>query len=471
MYEKECNLLKNKTNKKIGIKVMVLVGCLVTLAAALAAVGRLEGEIPTVSFDSQVTSIGAVKKLSISVSDTRSGLRRVWLGLLKDGKEKVLFEKEYPGNVILGTGQIHSESILVEIDARKLELSDGSAILRMTVHDYSWRGWWHGNRTYVEKEVTIDTRAPEIEILSRAHNINQGGVGLVIYKVSEPCEESGVNVGDNYFPGHSGFFKDSKMMMAFFALGHEQGSDTRLLVRAMDAAGNSAKSGFYYHIRKHRFKKDTLTISDRFLDRKMPEFETAGLISADQSMLNKFLEVNRTLRKVNNDKIVQISAETDNQLHWEGTFLRLPGSATRATFADRRTYLYNKKIVDNQVHMGVDLASVARSVVPAGNSGRVVFTESLGIYGKTVIIDHGFGLFSLYAHLSTIDVKVGQMVSRGEQLGRTGMSGLAGGDHLHFGMIIHNTLVNPIEWWDSSWIENNILSKIKDVRTILGDLN
>ena len=111
--------------------------------------------------------------------------------------------------------------------------------------------------------------------------------------------------------------------------------------------------------------------------------------------------------------------------------------------------------------MGVDLASVAGSPVPAANRGRVVFAGRIGIYGRTVIIDHGMGLFSLYSHLSHISVDEDQMVGTGEAIGNSGMTGLAGGDHLHYGMLVNNTFVNPVEWWDKKWINNNVLSKLE----------
>jgi murein DD-endopeptidase MepM/ murein hydrolase activator NlpD len=145
----------------------------------------------------------------------------------------------------------------------------------------------------------------------------------------------------------------------------------------------------------------------------------------------------------------------------------LPNSANRARFADHRTYFYKKTEIDRQVHLGIDLASLANSPVPAANSGMVVFAEPLGIYGRTVIIDHGFGLFSMYSHLSFIAVKAGDQVSSGDILGRTGSTGLAGGDHLHFSMLINDTFVNPVEWWDIKWIENNVLSKIEQVKSSL----
>jgi murein DD-endopeptidase MepM/ murein hydrolase activator NlpD len=148
-------------------------------------------------------------------------------------------------------------------------------------------------------------------------------------------------------------------------------------------------------------------------------------------------------------------------MHWQGIFSRLPNAANRARFADHRTYYYKGREIDRQVHLGIDLASVSNSPVPAGNTGVVVFAQHLGIYGKTVILDHGYGLFSMYSHLSQIAVQVGGRVSRGDKLGRTGSTGMAGGDHLHFSILINDTFVNPVEWWDRKWIQNNVTSKIE----------
>ncbi|MGD8847827.1 MAG: M23 family metallopeptidase, partial [Desulfobacteraceae bacterium] len=166
----------------------------------------------------------------------------------------------------------------------------------------------------------------------------------------------------------------------------------------------------------------------------------------------------------NYEEIVKVTSQSEAKMHWKGAFVRLPGAANRAGYADHRKYLYKGKTIDNQTHMGVDLASLKSSPIPAANTGKVVHADNIGIYGRTVIIDHGFGLFSLYAHLSNIDVSVGQMVSKGDIIGNTGTTGLAGGDHLHFSMLVHHTFINPIEWWDSHWVQDNILIKTGSVQ-------
>ena len=154
-------------------------------------------------------------------------------------------------------------------------------------------------------------------------------------------------------------------------------------------------------------------------------------------------------------------------MYWDGGFIALPRAQRRAGFADHRTYMHNGNKIDEEVHLGVDLASLMHAPVPAANNGRTVFADWEGIYGNTVVIDHGFGLLSLYSHLSQISTRVGDLVSKGDIIGNTGMTGLAGGDHLHFSMIVGNVFVNPYEWWDAAWIRNNITSKLETVSELV----
>ena len=424
---------------------------------------RFEGEKPSVTLELTSLSIKASQEISISVSDTKSGMRMMWIGLYKDGKEVVLLDKDFQSPEYKGR-KIHKETFKIKIEPRKIGVSDGKAILRIVARDFSWREWWHGNKTYIEKNITIDTMAPEIDILTRTNNIIQGGAALVIYRLSEPCPKSGIYVGENFFPGYSGDFKDPDIFMAFFALSYDNGPKTEIFVKATDRAGNNAISGLSYYIKKKEFRKDVINISDKFLNYKMPEFEIDAPSDSKTTVLDKFLRINRNLRQSNYKQVTELGQKTDNVLYWNGPFQRLPKSANRAGFADHRTYKYKGQIIDQQVHLGIDLASVAHSPVPASNRGKVVFTGYLGIYGKTIVIDHGFGLLSMYSHLSSYNAQKDQLVSKGEIIGRTGVTGLAGGDHLHFGILIHNTFANPVEWWDATWITNNITSKIKAVK-------
>ena len=445
---------------------------LIAIAAALFIIPsgwilivQLEGEKPTVE-ENMPESIGNSQTFEFKIADKRSGLRKVRAILLKDGKQLTLLEKQFEKAGIIGGGKIRDTSIDIPIDLKELGISEGDTVFEFTVWDYSWRNWWHGNKTHLEKKLLIDSKPPNIEILTKAHNVNQGGSGLVVYRLSEQCPKNGVMVGDNFFPGYSGYFKDESIHLAFFALDYTQGPGTQIFIEAVDLAGNNSRAGFNYHIRKKNFAKDSINLSDRFLNLKIPEFDIQPPENSANPLLDKFLAINRNMREENEKFLTTIGIMTEPKMFWEDTFLRLPNSATRAGFADQREYVYNGEVVDRQVHLGIDLASLEKSPIPASNSGKVLFSGDIGIYGKTVVIDHGFGLLSMYSHLSGTDVEVGQMVTKGDIIGRTGITGLAGGDHLHFGMMVHHTMVNPIEWWDSNWIRHNVADKLKDFNAI-----
>jgi murein DD-endopeptidase MepM/ murein hydrolase activator NlpD len=165
---------------------------------------------------------------------------------------------------------------------------------------------------------------------------------------------------------------------------------------------------------------------------------------------------------MNNDAIAALARKTAPAILWEGAFQPLGGSQIESSFADYRTYLYDGKEVDRQVHLGFDLAKTVNAPVTVGNRGNVLFAAELGIYGNTVIVDHGMGVQSLYAHLSSFAVKEGDEVQKGQTLGTSGQTGLAGGDHVHFSMLVNGQFVNATEWWDPHWIEDRITRKLRE---------
>ncbi|MDM8523083.1 M23 family metallopeptidase [Desulfococcaceae bacterium HSG8] len=454
--------------KNVKLWLILSVCIFIILPLILIFPVKLEGEKPSVSLDLKFPSIGASKEISVSVSDTRSGIRRVWIGLLKGDREYLLLEKDFPSKGLLGGKKVTEESFKISVDPKKSGILDGKAVLFIIARDYSWRGWWNGNKTLIEKEVMIDTKRPGIDVLNNVLNISQGGSGVVIYKLSEPCASNGVHVGENFFPGYSAKdvigSKEANIFMSLIALDYKQGPETDIFVKATDHAGNITSAGFRYYVKGKKFREDSINISDKFLNWKMPEFES-HIQDSQSSRVEQFLMINDKLRKSNYQTFAELGRKSDNILYWKGSFLRFPGKRM-AGFADHRKYKYNGKTIDRQVHMGIDIASVSKAEVPASNNGKVVLAKYLGIYGKSVMIDHGFGLFTTYSHLSRINVKEGQIVSRGEIVGNTGLTGLAGGDHLHFGVLVSNIFVNPIEWWDSHWIKDNVSDKINEIKSL-----
>jgi murein DD-endopeptidase MepM/ murein hydrolase activator NlpD len=186
-------------------------------------------------------------------------------------------------------------------------------------------------------------------------------------------------------------------------------------------------------------------------------------VNPQGSTIDKFVAINSELRRKNAEKIAGYAAQSAPELLWGGVaFVPFGNASIEAAFADQRTYVYGGKEVDRQTHLGFDLARVVNSPIQAGNRGKVMHAGMLGIYGNTIIIDHGMGLQSLYAHLSSMAVNVGDMVEKGQEIGRSGMTGMAQGDHLHFTQLVNGQMVNPVEWWDAHWIEDRILRKLRE---------
>jgi murein DD-endopeptidase MepM/ murein hydrolase activator NlpD len=185
-----------------------------------------------------------------------------------------------------------------------------------------------------------------------------------------------------------------------------------------------------------------------------------GLRPGSGDLVPEFVKINGDLRQLNADKIMALTKQTSPTRLWSSQFLPLGNAQVEASFADHRTYLYKGKEIDQQVHLGFDLAVTAAIPVAAENAGKVLLAEWLGIYGNCIILDHGMGVASLYGHLSSLDVKAGDTVTKGHILGRSGMTGLAGGDHLHFTMLVGGRAVNPVEWWDPHWIQDRIDRKL-----------
>lgn len=448
------------SDRKVLRVFFVIVG--VAVVAFGIAIWLIKGEStpPAFRIDFPGTFMGIDSSFSFVVEDQASGLRSVTTSILHNGSEVLLDKREYPAPAFLKRGQQKSDRIDIAITPRTHGLHDGPATIKLEAIDWSWRHFGKGNNQTMIQDIVIDTTIPTISVLTASHNINQGGAGLIAYRLSEECSNHGVIVGETAYPGYTGFFPDSSIAICFFALAHDQGRGTSMHVEAVDQAGNRARTGFSFHIRPKQFKKDRLVLSDTFLNKIMPEFLADVPQTAAANPLNLYLYVNRELRQKNHETITRATGQPMRDMFWLDGFLALPNAQNRAGFADRRTYLYQGKEVDRQVHLGLDLASNAQADIPAGNRGVVILTEQIGIYGQTVMIDHGYGLFSMYSHMSSTCVKVGQIVERGEIIGKTGLTGLAAGDHLHLSFLIHQTFVNPIEWLDAKWIKDNITDKL-----------
>jgi hypothetical protein len=349
----------------------------------------------------------------------------------------------------------------VTLDAAALKLQEGPAELEVDARDTLWRPRPPRGPRLVHR-FTVDLTPPKLELKTATGYIKHAGAGIVVYR-PEGAVRSGVRVGAEIFPGVAGLAADPAVHVALFVVPHH-GPATPPSVVAADEAGNERVIGVPVTFLPARFPKDTITLTEAFLRRKMPELvpQTPSSASADE-LLQAFLRVNGEGRKGFEAKNREISrGETSPKPLWAGPFRQQSNTKVFANFPEERTYQVDGRTVDTQWHLGIDLASNRQSPIEASNAGRVVFTGPNGIYGNMVVLDHGLGLMSLYAHLSDIGVKVGQTVKKGEPLGRSGETGLAGGDHLHFALLVHGVYTSPIEWWDDHWLKDRIAKPLVD---------
>jgi murein DD-endopeptidase MepM/ murein hydrolase activator NlpD len=311
-------------------------------------------------------------------------------------------------------------------------------------------------------ELPVRLAPPALAVLSGFHYVAQGGCEAVVYRVGEGAVRDGVQSGKWWFPGYplpGG--SDPRARFALFAVPYDTGDDSQVRLVAVDEVGNEAHAAFVDRFFPKPLKHDVIQVTDDFLARVVPEImrETPELQDRGGPLQN-YLEINGELRRRNGKALEELASRSAARFLWKEPFLPMPNAKITAAFAQRRDYRYNGKHVDEQDHLGFDMASVEHDAVPASNRGVVLLARYFGIFGNAIVVDHGYGLMSLYGHLSSIGVREGQQVERGQELGRSGKTGLAGGDHLHFTMLLRGLPVNPVEWWDPHWIRDRLARKL-----------
>jgi len=409
----------------------------VTIEPAFAALGQTARPI-TVVLDAPAANLGAIE-----------------IRVVQQGTARPVLSEDLASQ---GTRSLKKP---LTLDAAALKLQEGPAELEIDARDTLWRPRPPRGPRLVHRFV-VDLTPPKLELKTATGYIKHAGAGVVVYR-TEGAARSGVRIGSEFFPGISGLAQDPAVYVALFVIPFN-GPEVAPSVVAADEAGNERVIGVPVTFLPVKFPKDTITLTEAFLRRKMPELapQTPSTASAEE-LVQAFLRVNGEGRKGYEAKIREIArGETSPKPLWTGAFRQQPNTKVFANFPEERTYVVDGRTIDTQWHLGIDLASNRQSPVEASNAGRVVFTGPNGIYGNMVMVDHGLGLMSLYGHLSDISVKVGQTVQKGEVLGRSGETGLAGGDHLHFALLVDGVYTSPIEWWDVHWLKDRIAKPLVD---------
>ncbi len=437
---------------------------LIMLLVAGAAVFILffEGEKPVINLQQSSAFLGKEGVIKYTITDGKSGIHTISVYGTQGNVKKMLHSVTFPRTKYTGTIGPLESSETVTFDVPKEGFTEGDMTISVEATDFSLRGWLTGNLAIASKQVTVDTVPPQIQLIHSEKYISPGGSGIAIYRLSDKDSRNGVNMNGLFNPGFPvGSGKDS-IYISFFALPFDTEKIDTLNVSATDSAGNNTVVPFTTVYKKADQKQDTIAISDGFLDAKIPEFQQ-HYPEMQGEFINKYLYANSTVRDQNNSKISELCKNPWPERLWKDHFARMPGSS-RAGYADHRTYYYKGQAIDQQVHLGMDIASTSRAEVRAANIGKIVFSDYLGIYGNMILVDHGQGVFSLYSHLSQINVAPGDMVDQKTVLGLTGTTGMAGGDHLHFSMLVNGVFVTPKEWWDQHWVDVTIEHPITDLK-------
>jgi murein DD-endopeptidase MepM/ murein hydrolase activator NlpD len=424
-------------------KVLIAVGGILLIVFGFV---WFSGKHAEVKLAKPVAAIGTSTTILVQASDP-NGVKAFSAALEQNGETKTIFEDK---------SRSKQKGVIYSFTAGKKEapfLKEGSARLIAKAKSNDFRG---ATTTFVQ-EVQVVLRPPTIVADGRQHYINQGGSELVLLDLGGNWSEAGVRVA-NYSAGTfamPGEPDTSPHRFSLFPFPWDVSSDAVPLAFAKNGAGTEVTTTFWTKVFPKKFRSSDIQLNDRELQKVVGELDPEGT----GSLIERFVKVNRETRRANAQQIYDLRNNTEHRILWSGPFIPVKG-ARESYFADRRSYYYQGKKVDEQVHLGYDLAQTTNMPVKAANSGKVIYADRLGIYGNCVIIDHGYSLQSLYGHMSRIGVKVGEMVQKEQQIGVSGSTGMAFGDHVHFSMLVDGIQIDPKEWWDDHWIHDRILSKI-----------
>jgi murein DD-endopeptidase MepM/ murein hydrolase activator NlpD len=441
------------------LRTLLVLALLVVLVALVATF--YTGATPKVAVQSRFKGIGQRTPIQIRIEDPQR-VSKVTVEVVQGQDVKKVAERELQAKSAWAFGGAQPVEMTVDVGRETVQgLRTGTAKVRVTAER---EGTWLRRPAPAEAEIELPVRLapPTLQIQSTFHYVRQGGCEAVVYRVGEGAVRDGVQSGSWWFPGFPiPGSNDKQLRFALFAVPYGMDDPTHIRLVAFDDVGNRSEAGFIDKFTPSPPHTDNIELKDDFMNRVVPEIMSQSSEVSDQgNLLANYLEINRNLRKKNAQTLIELGRKSAQQFLWNQPFLPMMNAAIKAAFADQRTYVYNGKPVDQQVHLGFDMASVERDAVRASNSGRVVLARYFGIYGNAVVIDHGYGLQSLYGHMSSLAVKEGDMVQRNQELGRTGRTGLAGGDHLHFTMLLQGLAINPVEWWDPHWIQDRVARKL-----------
>jgi murein DD-endopeptidase MepM/ murein hydrolase activator NlpD len=453
-----------KKQRKSSVAAFVLGFIFLVLVGGVAFVfnsSLFEREAPKIALAKEI-EWNLKDPINVHVEDG-SGIRFVRASLFDGEKSVVLDTKEY---------KTPEKVVDLNLTFPKSGFGANKKVFELTVEatDSSKWNFFAGNSINVKAVVKVDTKRPEVNIIGSSYKIMKGGVAAVIFKAQDEAMKSlyvETNFGKKFYP--TPFYKEGYYITLVAWPTHIENFTASVV--AIDRAGNLTKAHVPYFLQDRKYKTSTIALEDRFLDGKIADLiaEMAPERSS-LSKLEKFKFVNEDMRKGNEVNILKVTSgvPTEPILGFSlKPFYPLRNGKVVASFGDHRYYEYEKQPASESYHLGLDLASNAQATILSSNDGVVVFARENGIYGNNIIISHGLGVYSLYGHCSSYMVKEGDVVKAGDPIAKTGLTGLALGDHLHFGMYVQGVDVRPEEWMDEVWLKESVFNVMESAKKIM----
>jgi murein DD-endopeptidase MepM/ murein hydrolase activator NlpD len=291
-------------------------------------------------------------------------------------------------------------------------LPDGQHQISVIAEDRSFRR----NRTTVTAMLSTDNTPPKLTLDAQPKPVHQGHTWVMRIRTDEPAAVE-ARFGDKDLPIQQG----QGYGWAVVGFGPTAPTNTTpLLVRGRDQAGNETDLSDQVVVSTEDFVRDTVQVEPNLASLLSGEIRT----EEDKKLLANYQQV------------------TEPRL-WEGRFLMPVTGEIITEFGSIRSY-NGGPVVGN--HAGTDIAAGQGRNVVAPAKGRVVVIDKVQLRGNIVILDHGLGVYTTYAHLSQIDVQVGQTVEKGQAFAKVGSTGLSTGPHLHWELWVNGQNVDPLEW-------------------------
>lgn len=420
--------------KKLSITVLLL---LIVLVIGYAAYKLFFIPAPVIEGTDAFKFISADKTVVLNAKNLKS----IVISISQDGKDVELLRDVAAGR---------EKSYSIKVNIKQLQLADGPAKVSILASSGGFR------EVPQVIDAVIDTTPPSLDIAMSPYMADVGGGGFIAVR-SKGADIVFVKLKDYRFEGFKAADKTgadgASEYYIFFHLPLDVAEGSTIYTVAEDMAGNQRVRAVDTKVKGKEYRSSSINISDAFINTAVVSILN---ITSTTDPVGSFKEVNEKMRAEAVAKLHEIAKVTEPRVLWEGSFLQMKNSQVMAKYGDKRDYIYNGSKISESIHLGYDLAANANSDVEASNTGIVRYAGDLGIYGNTVAIDHGMGIMSIYAHLSEILLKEGDEVKKGAVVGRSGATGFAGGDHLHFGILIHGYETSPLYWWDSHWLKVNI---------------